>query len=235
VQTNKSANKPPNRSAKKSDRTSDKKSARKSDRQKDQLRQALAYEAAKIITEEGMRDFHRAKLKASERLGNSQHGSLPSNLEIEQAINAYQKTFILDHEKILTAQRRTALTVMQWLSSYRPFLVGPVLEGTVGVNTPISIHVSGETVESVIETLGDKSFDLKSSERRLKINNDFVFLPTVNFEYQDYEIEVLVFSLRQQYQQPKSKSQNRSMHKTNLKGLEDLLSSASTCANGTPD
>ena len=216
-----------NKSANESARTSDSKLARKRERQKDQLRQALAWETAKIITEEGVRDFHRAKIKAIERLGNSQHGSLPSNLEIEQAISAFQKAFILDHEQVLTEQRRTALMVMQWLSSYRPFLVGPVLEGTVGVNTLISIHVSGDTVESVMQALGDQSLDLKSSERRLKINNEVVFLPTINFEYQGNEIEVLVFSLRQQHQQPKSKSQNRSMRKINLKGLEKLLSSAS--------
>lgn len=202
--------------------------ARKPDRQKDKLRQALAIETAKIITEEGVRDFHRAKLKASERLGNSHHGSLPSNIEIEQAISTFQKAFVLDYEQILTAQRRAALTIMQWLTLYRPFLVGPVLEGTVGVNTPISIHVSSDTVENIIEALRAKGLVLKSSERRLKINNDFVFLPTINFECQDNEIDVLVFSLRQQHQQPKRKSQNRSMRKTNLKGLQELLSSAST-------
>ena len=192
-------------------------------RSQDHLRQALAWEAAKIITEEGVRDFHRAKIKAGERLGNSQHGSLPSNLEIEQAISVFQKTFVLDYEQILNEQRQTALIVMRWLFSCRPYLVGPVLEGSVGVSTPISIHVSGDTVESVIEELSDKGLDLKITERRLKLNNDFVFLPTISFAYQNNEIEVLVFSLRQQHQQPKSKSQNRSMRKVNLKGLEEIL------------
>ena len=200
----------------------------KSDCPKDQLRQALAREAAKIITEEGMRDFHRAKLKAGERLGNSQHGSLPSNLEIERAIGAFQKTFMFDYEQVLNEQRHTALSVMQWLSSYRPYLVGPVLDGIVGVNTTVSLHVSSDTVESVIETLGNKNLYLHFSERRLKINNDFVYIPTINFSYQDNEVEVLVFSLRQQHQQPKSKSQNRSMRKVNLKALEELLSNASS-------
>lgn len=203
------------------------------DRYPDQLRQALAREAAKIISQEGVNDFQRAKTKASERLGNSQHGSLPSNFEIEQAISAFQKTFILDYQQVLTAQRLIALTLMQCLSAYRPYLVGPVLEGTVGANTPISIHVSCDTVERVIETLGNKNFVLGFSERRLKINNDFVFLPTINFEYQDSEVEVLVFSLRQQYQQPKSKSQNRSMRKVNVKGLEELLSNSSGTASDT--
>lgn len=189
----------------------------------DRLRQVLAHETAKIITAEGVRDFRRAKLKASERLGNSQHGSLPSNFEIEQAITSFQKTFVFGYEQQLLVERQIALIIMEWLQDYTPFLVGPVLEGTAGINTPISIHVACDTVESVVERLQDKSVELKLTERRLKLNNNFIFLPTINFEYQNNEIEVVVFSLRQQYQLPKSKSQNRSMQRINLKRLKELL------------
>lgn len=189
----------------------------------DRLRQVLAHETAKIITEEGVRDFHRAKLKASERLGNSQHGSLPSNFEIEQAITLFQRTFVPGHELILLVERKIALIIMEWLKDYAPFLVGPVLEGTAGINTPISIHVASDTVEGVVDSLTDKSVDLKYAERRFKLSNDLIFLPTISFEYQNNEIEVVVFDLRQQYQLPKSKSQNRSMQRINLKKLKELL------------
>lgn len=189
----------------------------------DRLRHALAHEAAKIITVEGVRDFHRAKLKASERLGNSEHGSLPSNFEIEQAITLFQKTFVPNYDQKLLVERQIALTIMEWLQDYAPYLVGSVLENTAGLHAPISIHVSCDTVESVIKEFQDKSVELKLVERRLKLNNEFVFLPTIHFKYQNYEIDVLVFSLRQQHQLPKSKSQNRSMHRINLKGLKELL------------
>lgn len=189
----------------------------------DRLRHALAHEAAKIITVEGVRDFHRAKLKASERLGNSEHGSLPSNFEIEQAIILFQKTFVPNYDQKLLVERQIALTIMDWLQDYAPYLVGSVLESNAGLHAPISIHVSCDTVESVIKEFQDKSVELKLVERRLKLNNEFVFLPTIHFKYQNYEIDVLVFSLRQQHQLPKSKSQNRSMHRINLKGLKELL------------
>ncbi len=189
----------------------------------DRLRHALAHEAAKIITVEGVRDFHRAKLKASERLGNSEHGSLPSNFEIEQAITLFQKTFVLNYDQKLLVERQIALTIMDWLQDYAPYLVDPVLESTAGLHAPISIHVSCDTVESVTKEFQDKCVEFKLFERRLKLNNIFVFLPTINFEHENYEIEVLVFSLRQQHQLPKSKSQNRSMHRINLKGLKELI------------
>ena len=196
---------------------------KKSDRQANQLRQALAHETAKIITVEGVRDFRRAKLKASERLGNSQHGSLPSNFEIEQAITSFQKTFIPDYEQKLFVERQIALVIMQWLQDYAPLFVGSALDGATGVNAPISIHVTCETVESVIDVLQGKNVELKFVERRLKLNNEFVFLPTINFEYQNYDIEVVVFDLRQRHQQPKSKSQNRSMQRMSMKALKELL------------
>ncbi len=189
----------------------------------DHLRQALAHETAKIIAAEGVRDFHRAKLKASERLGNSQHGSLPSNFEIEQAITSFQKTFIPNQADKLLVERRIALTIMQWLQEYSPLLVGSVLEATTGVNTPISIHVACDTVERILVEFDDKKITVKLLERRLKINNNFVFLPAISFEYRDNEIEVIVFNFRQQHQPPKSKTQNRSMQRINLKTLTELL------------
>ncbi len=196
---------------------------KKADRKSDQLRQALANETAKIITVEGVRDYHRAKLKACERLGNSRHGSLPSNFEIEQAITSFKKTFIPDYDQKLFAERQIALVIMQWLQDHAPLLVVSVIEGAVGINAPISIHVSSETVEIVIDLLRNRNIELKFVERRLKLNNEFVFLPTINFEYKNYDIEVVVFDSRQRHQKPKSKCQNRSMQRMSIKALTELL------------
>ncbi len=189
----------------------------------DRLRCALADETAKIIMLEGIKDFRRAKLKASERLGNSNFGSLPSNIEIEQAISSFQNTFLPEHKEIVFTQRKIALEIMQFLQSYSPFLVGPVLEGTSGVNSPISVHVSSDTVENVIDQIKAKGLSVDIAERRLKLNNQLIHVPTICFEYQNFEVEVLVFSLRQQHQLPKSKSQNRSMQRVNIKGLQEML------------
>ena len=144
-------------------------------------------------------------------------------LKSSKQLALFKKPLFSTISQKLTAQRQVALIIMQWVQDCSPFLVGPVLEGKAGVNTPISIHVSCETVENVIDCLQNKNIGLQFAERRLKLNNDYVFLPTINFEYQDFEIEVLVFSLRQQHQQPKSKIQNRSMQRINIKGLKELL------------
>lgn len=201
-------------------------SRKKSDRSKiDKLRQVLANETAKIITLEGVRDFQRAKIKASGRLGNSQHGSLPSNFEIERAIGSFQQTFVPNHTDLIQAQREVALTIMQWFAKNSPYLMGPVAEGVVGVNNIISIQLSSDTLESVVKELTDRNIKTNSHQRRLKLNNEFVHMPTILFEFQEFEIEVIVFSLRQQFQIPKSKSQNRSMRRVSKKQLQEMIAS----------
>lgn len=56
-------------------------------------RYRLAHEAARLMAESGVRDFHQAKLKAAERLGIHDDASLPRNREIEEALREYQRLF----------------------------------------------------------------------------------------------------------------------------------------------
>ena len=56
-------------------------------------RYRLAREAARLMAESGVRDFHQAKLKAAERLGIHDDASLPRNREIEEALREYQRLF----------------------------------------------------------------------------------------------------------------------------------------------
>ena len=56
-------------------------------------RHRLAHEAARLMAEGGIRDYHQAKLKAAERLGIHDDASLPRNREIEDALREYQRLF----------------------------------------------------------------------------------------------------------------------------------------------
>src|SRR5690606_6689468 len=56
-------------------------------------RHRLAHEAARLMAEGGMRDYHQAKLKAAQRLGILDDASLPRNREIEAALREYQRLF----------------------------------------------------------------------------------------------------------------------------------------------
>ena len=54
-------------------------------------RRRIAVEAARLIADQGMRDYHAAKLKAASRLGFSPDVDLPRNAEIESALREHQR------------------------------------------------------------------------------------------------------------------------------------------------
>src|ERR1043166_6742827 len=76
----------------------------------EELRLRLAREAARIMAEEGKRDYAAVKRKAAERLALPEAKHLPSNEEIERELRRYLELF---HGKQLTHRlpqlRRTAL------------------------------------------------------------------------------------------------------------------------------
>ncbi|MCA1791829.1 MAG: hypothetical protein LC667_18860, partial [Thioalkalivibrio sp.] len=56
-------------------------------------RQRLAEEAARIILEEGVRDYGQAKRKAADHLGITGRPELPTNTEIETALLERNRLF----------------------------------------------------------------------------------------------------------------------------------------------
>ena len=52
----------------------------------DQMRRSVAVEAARLMSESGIRDFQMAKRKAAERLGANEKSQLPNNSEIEERL-----------------------------------------------------------------------------------------------------------------------------------------------------
>ena len=109
------------------------------------LRRALAQEAARIMSEHGIRDFLTAKRKAAERFGVTDGSVLPKNTEIEDALAEYQRLFGgTRHGETLAAQRSAALSAMQMLADFEPRLVGSVLAGTATEHNDIQLHLFAE-------------------------------------------------------------------------------------------
>jgi hypothetical protein len=67
--------------------------ARKNSNGSERARLMVAQEAARIIVNQGLRDYGLAKKKAAERLGLNTRGSLPGNAEIEQAVSEHLQLF----------------------------------------------------------------------------------------------------------------------------------------------
>jgi hypothetical protein len=189
------------------------------------LRRALAQEAARIMSEHGIRDFLTAKRKAAERFGVVDGAVLPRNTEIEDALAEYQRLFGGSrHTKSIAAQRSAALSAMQMLSDFEPRLVGSVLAGTATEHNDIQLHLFSEQPESITFRLMDLGIEHEVVERRVRFGSDrVVAYPGVHFELDDHTIDATVFPIDGIREAPVSPVDGKPMRRIDADELEVLL------------
>lgn len=197
----------------------------------DRARQTLAQEAARIIVEQGIRDYRIAKMKAAERLGMNTRGALPRNAEIELAISNHHALFGGEsHADFLRQMREVAVSAMDLLAEFAPRLIGPVLQGTADENSAVNLHVFSDSPESVAMYLSDSGVNYRSYERRLKISRGKGATPNsfVGFQF-DYEgecVEATVFPIDGVRQAPISPIDGKPMKRADKKAVQLLLGQA---------
>jgi hypothetical protein len=114
------------------------------------LRQSIASAAARLMAEDGIGDYGQAKRKAAKNLGAGEGDALPSNEEVEAELRTYQALF-QDEEQTerLRELRKSALDAMEFLSDFRPYLTGAVLDGTAGRYAEIEIELFADSAKDV--------------------------------------------------------------------------------------
>lgn len=194
----------------------------------ERARQLLAQEAARIIVDQGIRDYRLAKTKAAERLGLSTRGALPRNAEIEQAIANHHSLFGGDsHAELLREMRTAALDAMRQLDAFSPRLVGPVLNGTADENSSINLHVFSDSAEQFGAMLQQLGFSYRPYERRLKSHRGRGATPETyvgfRFKHRHHYIEATVFHIDGIRQAPISPIDGRPMRRADSKAVTELL------------
>lgn len=191
----------------------------------EQLRRALAQEAARIMSEQGIDDYRLAKRKAAERLGATDIAVLPKNTEIEAALAEHQRLFEANtHSSALEAARRTALQAMSLLQQFEPRLVGPVLSGTASAHSEVNLHLFAEGAETVALHLLEHNIPHEIAQRRLRYEPDrLVAYPVVRFVAGNREIDAVVFPVDGIRQSPASPVDGRPMRRADKAELESLL------------
>ena len=194
----------------------------------DRARQLLAQEAARIIVDQGLRDYRIAKIKAAERLGMNSRGALPGNSEIEQAIAEHLLLFGGEsHSGFLYGLRTTALSVMRLLEDFTPRLVGPVLAGTADDNSAINLHVFADSSEVVALFLDERGYACRLYERRLKsrrgrgVQPDII--PGYEFKFDGEPVAATVFPVDGIRQAPMSPIDGKPMQRADEKRVSALL------------
>lgn len=191
----------------------------------EQLRYHLSQEAARIMAEEGVRDYHAAKCKAAIRLNQPDARHLPSNREVEAALRRHLELF---HGARLTERLRDlrglALEAMRFLAAHTPLLAGPVLSGTATAYSPIQIHVCAENPEDIALLLQAHRIPYDQSDKRLRFGGErYRQVPTYAFRVEDATVELSVFSPEQRREAPLSPVDGRPMPRANVAEVAALL------------
>ncbi|MET4568780.1 hypothetical protein [Rhodanobacter soli] len=191
--------------------------------QRNRLR--VAQEAARLMSEHGIRDFHHAKLKAAERLGILDTQALPRNLEIEQALREHQRLFLADSQPQLLRQRReAAVEAMRFLAAFEPRLVGAVLEGTADAHSAVCLHVYSDDPEAVVLYLREHGVPFDTQVRRLRYSrDDQPEYPVLLFAADELPFDLTVLPRDALRQAPLDRADDRPMRRASLAQVEMLL------------
>lgn len=195
----------------------------------EELRSLIAEEAARLIYEEGMRDYRLAKLRAAEQLGASLQGSnQPSNEEVETAIHNRIRLFDSGTQPaLLKHHRQVALEAMDFLQDYNPYLTGPALEGTSSAHSAVTLFLSAESPEDVMFFLEDQRIPFQTHERRARFGSRKAeYYPLLRFFVDDVEVELMIFPHDDRFASaPISPITGKSAKRADRKKVSSLLAS----------
>lgn len=201
-------------------------------------RQRLAHEAARLMAEGGIRDYHQAKLKAAQRLGIHDDASLPGNREVEEALRQYQRLFTGDaHLAALATRRQAALHALEFFAAFHPRLVGPVLEGTADANSPVQLHLHSDDADAIARFLDEQRIPAELRDRRIRLDREReIEACTWVFGADGLVFEATVLPYDALRQAPLSVVDERPMKRASIAQVRQLAAEGQAWGNGpAPD
>ena len=194
-------------------------------RGEDQIRQRIVQEAARLMAEDGVRDFALAKRKAAQRLNHSDNRHLPSNREIEEALADYLKLF---HAKTLQRDLRAQLGVaadaLRLLADFEPRLTGALLNGLATSWAEIPLQAFADQPERVALFLREHGIPFEESGRRLRFGGDRQEQAAVyRFIAGDTPVEITVLPMLALREAPLSPVDGQPMKRASLRDVEQQL------------
>jgi hypothetical protein len=193
-----------------------------------ETRRRIAVEAARLISEGGLRDYRQAKLKAAARLGVRDEADLPRNDEIEDALREHQRLFHAnDHEATLRRLRTTAREAMRFLRAHEPRLVGAVLDGSADEHSAVCLHLYTDQPRDVLGLLMEQGIPFEEHTRRMRIDRDTTRdVPALAFGADGTPIDLTLLPYDLLRQAPLDRISGRPMQRATLAAVDALLSGA---------
>ena len=190
-----------------------------------EARRRIAVEAARLMSEGGLRDYRQAKEKAAARLGIVDESCLPKNSEIEDALREHQRLFHADDQpRALRRLREAAREAMRFFAAHEPRLVGAVLDGTADAHSAVCLHLYTDQPNAVLAQLQERRIAYDEQSRRLRIDRESLReYPNLRFNAGDALIDLTVLPYDLLRQAPLDRVGDKPMQRATLAALESLL------------
>ncbi len=191
----------------------------------DKLRQAIAFEAARLMYERLESEYYTAKRKAAKRL--CRRGvnpeDLPSNAEIRDQIQVFARIHEGDKRTAhLRDMRLEALRLMRLLRAFRPRLIGSVMTGHVRKGSDIDIHVFTDSAGLITDLLEGEGYQFDVERKQIvKFGEARVF--THIHIHDRFNYELTVYAEDKAHYVFKSSITGQPIERASIRELEELL------------
>ncbi|MDA8390759.1 MAG: hypothetical protein M0Z76_08545 [Gammaproteobacteria bacterium] len=190
-------------------------------------RQRMVAEAARIMAEEGVRDYQLAKRKAAHRLNLPEDKHWPANAEIEAALKERLQLFHQEHRQALRALRQTAVRAMELLAPFAPRLVGEVLSGALPRFPEVQLHLAADSLEDVDLFLSSHDIPHDLEERRLRYGRErYDQIPVLRFVAGDTPLALYIFTPQAIRETPLSPVDGQPMARASQKDVAALIAAS---------
>ena len=209
-------------------------------RKDDKIRGMIAYEAARLMYEDGVREYRDAKRKAAKPFGPEKALSLGSHLPTNAEIHEELVKLIASREEEVLPERLLrlrliALKYLELFSDFSPYLVGSVLSGAVTERSDIDIHLFSDSVEEVEDLLRGNGMEFETEVVPIRKSGVVKDYTHVYLEDEGTVIECSVYPAEERRNRTTSSITGKPMERASAARLKKIIGeSLEEGLNGEP-
>ena len=185
---------------------------------------SVANLAAQMIMEEGIKDYFFAKKKAAKSLGLNENVSLPTNLQIDKAIEEFHKIFNQDTNiEFLEHFKDQALNVMDLFKSFKPHLMNELTKGIIPKFPEIKINLFADNIKDIEYVLLNSEISYEFSETKMykkSGKNSIKSVPTIYLDSLHIPAEIKIYFENDFFSFKKNFLQHRGLNFKDVSSLD---------------
>ena len=188
------------------------------------IKLSVANLAAQMIMEEGIKDYFFAKKKAAKSLGLNENVSLPTNIQIDKAIEEFHKIFNQDTNiEFLEHFKDQALNVMDLFKGFKPHLMNELTKGIIPKFPEIKINLFADNIKDIEYVLLNSEISYEFSETKMykkSGKNSIKSVPTIYLDNLPIPAEIKIYFENDFFSFKKNFLQHRGLNFKDVSSLD---------------